>query len=138
MWAKMQVTPSAPVRLSGGEIRRLFWQLVLAVERSAAAMLRMADGKQVVSLCSLLGTQRVDSDWCTFHLVRLVCLQILHWHVCRSGGCCESRRRPPPTRPRCQRAGSEPMRTGTGACCIGFPLLQDTHLSRGSEQPIHQ
>src|SRR5262249_15600646 len=35
-----QSPPRSPVRLSCAEIRRLFWQLVLVVERSAEAILR--------------------------------------------------------------------------------------------------
>jgi len=39
-YGQFQSPPQAPVRLSCGEIRRLFWQLVLVVERSARAILR--------------------------------------------------------------------------------------------------
>src|SRR5262249_31802114 len=35
-----QSPPQAPVRLSCAEIRQLFWQVVLAAERSVAALLR--------------------------------------------------------------------------------------------------
>src|SRR4029453_6504597 len=38
-FGRLQSPPRAPVRLSCAEIRRLFWQLVMAVGRSAAAIL---------------------------------------------------------------------------------------------------
>ena len=39
-YGALQKKPRTPIRLSCAEIRRLFWQLVLAVERSVAAILR--------------------------------------------------------------------------------------------------
>ena len=42
----LQSPPRAPVGLSGAEIRRLFWQLVVVVERTAAQILRWSQWRR--------------------------------------------------------------------------------------------